>query len=474
MSSIGPWPISRAAVRIDSTIYGIWYHLGIVQYVRGEFAAAAASFAKAQPIAPDPGELAGSTDWLWMSLSRAGRGAEAKAMLDRRPDITRTAHHQRLHAPPAALSRRDRPGCRAHAGGHRRRSDRDARLRPRQLVSRPGRQGEGARVVRTIGSVGRMAGVRVHSLGSGTRPGSLSGSGTHAEITRGRLAKRFAAPASHRHGLDGGRGAQRPSTSLGASGERDWPPITAETKPWTRWWWQGSAVERRSLTADLEALAAAGIGGVEVTPIYGVRGAEDRFLPYLSSPWMAMLDHTLREATRLKMGVDMATGTGWPFGGPWVGDDTAPRSLVHRTWTLAAGERLAEPVTLRQTPLVRALGNQIHVVNEGAPGDPPRGAAPSAPVVRPEARALTIGDLAEPVSANKNLQALALEQVKYPRDLPLAVLMAYSEAGDTIDLTSRVQADGRLDWTAPRGPLDAACALRRLARQAGRARRARR
>ena len=71
---------------IDSTIYGIWYHLGIVQYLRGDFAEAAASFAKAQPIAPDAGELAGSTDWLWMSLSRAGRGAEAKAMLDRRPD----------------------------------------------------------------------------------------------------------------------------------------------------------------------------------------------------------------------------------------------------------------------------------------------------------------------------------------------------------------------------------------------------
>jgi tetratricopeptide (TPR) repeat protein len=71
---------------IDSTIYGIWYHLGVVQYVRGDFADAAASFARAQPIAPDAGELAGSTDWLWMSLSRAGRGAEAKAMLDRRPD----------------------------------------------------------------------------------------------------------------------------------------------------------------------------------------------------------------------------------------------------------------------------------------------------------------------------------------------------------------------------------------------------
>jgi tetratricopeptide (TPR) repeat protein len=71
---------------LDSTIYGIFYHLGVIQFVRGDFAAAAASFARAQPIAPDAGELAGSTDWLWMSLSRAGRGAEAKAMLDRRPD----------------------------------------------------------------------------------------------------------------------------------------------------------------------------------------------------------------------------------------------------------------------------------------------------------------------------------------------------------------------------------------------------
>jgi tetratricopeptide (TPR) repeat protein len=77
--------LTRGAA-IDSTIYGIWYHLGVIQYLREDFAEAAASFAKALPIAPDAGELAGSTDWLWMSLNRAGRGAEAKAMLDRRPD----------------------------------------------------------------------------------------------------------------------------------------------------------------------------------------------------------------------------------------------------------------------------------------------------------------------------------------------------------------------------------------------------
>lgn len=84
--------------QLDSTNYGAWYHLGIVQYARGDFAAAAAAFERAQPRAPDAGELAGATDWLWMSLSRAGRTAEARAMLDRRPDSlpTTNAYAQRL------------------------------------------------------------------------------------------------------------------------------------------------------------------------------------------------------------------------------------------------------------------------------------------------------------------------------------------------------------------------------------------
>ena len=71
---------------LDSTNYGILYHLGIVRYAQGDFAGAADAFARAQPRAPDAGELAGSTDWLWMSLSRAGRAADAQAMLARHPD----------------------------------------------------------------------------------------------------------------------------------------------------------------------------------------------------------------------------------------------------------------------------------------------------------------------------------------------------------------------------------------------------
>lgn len=88
----------EAGAKLDPSIYGIWYHLGVLRFAQGNFPAAAAAFAKAQPIAPEAGELAGATDWLWMSLSRAGRHAEARAMLDRRPDSlpTTNQYSQRL------------------------------------------------------------------------------------------------------------------------------------------------------------------------------------------------------------------------------------------------------------------------------------------------------------------------------------------------------------------------------------------
>ena len=101
--------------RLDSANYGILYHLGVVRYAMGDFAGAADAFRRAQPRAPDAGELAGATDWLWMSLSRAGRGAEARAMLARRPDslLTTNAYAQRLRlyrgevAPEAVMTAAD-------------------------------------------------------------------------------------------------------------------------------------------------------------------------------------------------------------------------------------------------------------------------------------------------------------------------------------------------------------------------------
>lgn len=88
--SVREWDRSLADLQkgygLDSTNYGILYHLGIVRFARGEFDEAARIFAMALPRAPNAGEQGGSVDWLWMSLMRAGRAAEAQALLDRKPD----------------------------------------------------------------------------------------------------------------------------------------------------------------------------------------------------------------------------------------------------------------------------------------------------------------------------------------------------------------------------------------------------
>lgn len=83
----------------------------------------------------------------------------------------------------------------------------------------------------------------------------------------------------------------------------------------------GSSVTAADITEQLEGMAQVGLGGVHIIPIYGEKGNEEHYLPYLSSAWMEMLEHTIREANRLGMGVDMTMGTGWPFGGPNIPEE---------------------------------------------------------------------------------------------------------------------------------------------------------
>src|SRR4051812_39662851 len=61
-----------------------------------------------------------------------------------------------------------------------------------------------------------------------------------------------------------------------------WPAVERDTRPWTRWWWMGSAVDSSNISRELRELSRAGFGGVEITAIYGVRGAESASVPYLS------------------------------------------------------------------------------------------------------------------------------------------------------------------------------------------------
>lgn len=184
-----------------------------------------------------------------------------------------------------------------------------------------------------------------------------------------------------------------------------WPQTTKESRPWSYWWWLGSAVDKANLTKELTRYRDAGWGGVHIIPIYGAKGYEEKFIEYLSPRWMEMLKHTCAEAKRLGLGVDMTTGTGWPFGGPNVTPAIASSKLVLTNFVVAGGA----PFSVKL---------------------PPRRAAAAA-----AARADGDGKLAPGKGASVELQSL----------------IAVSDRGERLDLTGHVDARGQLDWTAPAG-----------------------
>lgn len=106
-------------------------------------------------------------------------------------------------------------------------------------------------------------------------------------------------------------------TSLSMMAQQ-WPEVRPEAKPGARWWWLGSAVDQENMQWNMQEYANHGIGALEITPIYGVQGNQANNIPYLSDQWMEMLREVQKNGQQMGIEIDMATGTGWPFGGPWV------------------------------------------------------------------------------------------------------------------------------------------------------------
>jgi|SRR6266542_2436212 len=144
------------------------------------------------------------------------------------------------------------------------------------------------------------------------------------------------------------------SSFLFSFSQLECPLITKTTKPWARWWWEGSAVTKNDLTYNLEQYQKAGLGGVEITPIYGVHGYEKQFIKFLSPQWLDVFTHTLNESKRLGLGVDLANATGWPFGGPWMKDEDASKTVYYKTYSVNSGEQLKDAIEYNAIGIVRA------------------------------------------------------------------------------------------------------------------------
>ncbi|MDE3162736.1 MAG: hypothetical protein KGL64_05705, partial [Acidobacteriota bacterium] len=121
------------------------------------------------------------------------------------------------------------------------------------------------------------------------------------------------------------------------------PPPDA--RPLMRWWWFGPSVQKPELGKELETMHGAGIGGVEIQPVYALSLDDPQthgpIQPYLSSEFLEDVRFANATARSLGLRVDITLGSGWPYGGP----DT--------TLAEAAGRlRVAyEPITGNSVPM---------------------------------------------------------------------------------------------------------------------------
>ncbi|QDU56231.1 glycosyl hydrolase [Aeoliella mucimassa] len=150
-----------------------------------------------------------------------------------------------------------------------------------------------------------------------------------------------------------------------------WPAATTTSRPWTRWWWHGSAVDDANLTRLLDTYHEAGLGGVEITCIYGVQNNDSRNLVYRSDAWVDAVQHVLREANRLGMGVDLPAGSGWRMGGPNITMDLANSRVIVESDQAVGGKTFVKRFA-KSTPqsalALNAAGEQVDLTEKIADG----------------------------------------------------------------------------------------------------------
>ena len=114
------------------------------------------------------------------------------------------------------------------------------------------------------------------------------------------------------------------------------PPASARPHVW--WHWMNGHVTRAGITADLEAMARAGIGGAQIFDVSD--GIPEGEVKFASEAWYDMLAFANDEAKRLGIELALSNCSGWSSsGGPWVRPEDSMKCVVCSETVLRGGER---------------------------------------------------------------------------------------------------------------------------------------
>ena len=203
------------------------------------------------------------------------------------------------------------------------------------------------------------------------------------------------------------------------------PP--AEARPWVYWFWLNGNITREGITADLEAMHRAGIGGVLIMEVD--QGTPVGPVAFMSDQWRDLFKYMIGQAGRLGMQVNMNDDAGWNgSGGPWIPPDKAMQVVVTSETPVPGGKRFEGVL-----PQPKANGEYYRDIAVQAFPTP--------------AKAYRIANVARKAVAWRQPFKDG-QDIKEGMTVPADSLVS----GDrVVDLTAKMDKDGRLTWDAPAG-----------------------
>ena len=195
------------------------------------------------------------------------------------------------------------------------------------------------------------------------------------------------------------------------------------------WYWQDKTSSRQAISRDLSAMREQGIKVVVVFP----------FDNYLKPEWPALFQYVLEEAKRLKLEIVLNNDVGWSCKVPWMTPELSMKKLVCTTRILAGGQRIkcvldAAAVTGEKYRDVIVLACPARDITAASPADVK---------AEEENKFKTAAQMFTTCPAG-GLDVF----YKHPAGpaSPESI-----QPGEVVDITSKMQPDGSLDWEAPPG-----------------------
>ncbi len=152
------------------------------------------------------------------------------------------------------------------------------------------------------------------------------------------LATSFALAATPTLAQDKEPKAKASPVEVLTAAEFQTPPLAA--RPHTWWHWMNGNISHEGITADLEAMAQAGIGGAQIFNV-------DQGIPlgkvlYMTPEWRQAMTHAAKEAKRVGLELCFHNCAGWSSsGGPWITPEFSMQALTWSESTVIGGKKLA-------------------------------------------------------------------------------------------------------------------------------------